>query len=123
MNLRTIVGTIVIPIMSAIFIAGGMASIAFDTTGCTPAQQAYFGQIGQIVLDDLALGKTRAQIEQDIGRALAGQVGVDVAIILDDVLTVLIDAGLIPVGVLPAAKTMLAEVHPVALAHRAAVKP
>jgi len=34
MNLRFIIGAIVIPIMSALFIAGGMAAMAFDTGGC-----------------------------------------------------------------------------------------
>lgn len=99
----------------------GLAMIAAFlgfNVACTPAQQAVFSKIEQIVLDDLAAGKTRAQIEIDVGNALAGQPGADAAIVLEDVLTFLIDAGYIPPNVLPAAKTMLTEEKPLAEAHR-----
>jgi hypothetical protein len=89
-------------------------------TGCTPAQGALFSKVEQVVLDDLAAGKTRRQIEIDVGNALAGQPGADVAIVLEDVLTFLIDAGYIPSNLLPQAQTMLAEERPIAEAHRVA---
>jgi len=95
----------------------GGAAIAGDV-GCTPAQQAMFSKVEQVVLDDLAAGKTRAQIEVDVGNALAGQPGADVAIVLEDVLTFLIDAGYVPANVLPQARMMLAEERPLAEAHR-----
>jgi hypothetical protein len=122
MNLRNIVGMVVIPIMSALFLSGAMAAIAFDTAGCTPAQQAVLGQVEQIILDDLAMGKTLTAIEADVARVFAGQTGVDIVLIVDEAIVLLIDAGLIPAGVLPYAQKIAAEVHPVALAHRAAVK-
>jgi hypothetical protein len=91
----------------------GMAVVA-----CTPAQGAMFSKIEQVVLDDLAAGKTRVQIEVDVGNALAGQPGADVAIVLEDVLTFLIDAGYIPPNLIPQARMMLAEERPIAEAHR-----
>jgi hypothetical protein len=123
MNLRFIIGAIVIPIISALFIAGGMAAIAFDTAGCTPAQQAILGQVETIILDDLAMGKTLTAIEADVARVFAGQTGVDIVLIVDEAIVLLIDAGLIPANILPYAKQIAGEVHPIALAHRAAVKP
>jgi hypothetical protein len=77
-----------------------------------------FSKIEQVVLDDLAAGKTRVQIEVDVGNALAGQPGADVAIVLEDVLTFLIDAGYIPPNLIPQAHMMLAEERPIAESHR-----
>lgn len=87
---------------------------------CTPAQQAEYTQIEQTVLADLQAGKTLAQIEQDVGQLVAGQPGADVAEILNDALTLLIDLGVIPANILPTAKADLAAVAPIAAAHRAA---
>jgi hypothetical protein len=85
----------------------GFASI-FHTVACTPAQQAALGKIEQVVLDDILAGKTRQQIEADVGQLLGGQAGVDVARLVDDAITILLDLRDIPAGSVPLANTLLA---------------
>jgi hypothetical protein len=87
---------------------------------CTPAQQALEAKVEQMILNDLAAGKTATQIEADIGQLVAGQPGADAVVILNDALAFLIDIGVIPPGFIPQAQAMLTEVKPVAMAHRAA---
>jgi hypothetical protein len=89
--------------------------------GCTPAQQAQFNQIEQIVVADLSEGKTRAEILVDVGNALAGKPGADAAIVLADVLAFLIDAKVLPPNVVPLASEYLTQTKPEAAAHRATV--
>lgn len=101
----------------------GVAGVAVE--GCTPAQRAEIQAVEKVVLDDLAAGKTREQIVGDVCNALGGTNGVctaatDGLIVLDDALALLIDAGVdIPAWLLGRARTMAAEVHPIALGHRA----
>ena len=45
------------------------------TQACTPAQSAEFGTIGQLVLSDVAAGKTLVQIETDVAVARLPQFG------------------------------------------------
>ena len=78
---------------------------------CTPAQQAEWSQIEAVVLADLTAGKSRATILEDVGRIVAGQPGADVALLVADALTFLIDGGWIPANVLPAAKEHLAALR------------
>jgi hypothetical protein len=89
---------------------------------CTPAQSATWTKVEEIVLADIQAGKSEPQIEQDVAQVLAGQPGVDAVIVLNDVLTFLIDTGTIPPNWLPRAQVMLAQVGPEAIAHRAALK-
>jgi hypothetical protein len=96
--------------------------LSLAQVGCTPAQQAQFDQIEQIVLADLAQGKPRAEILVDVGNALAGKPGADAAIVLVDVLTFLIDAKILPPNVIPLASEYLTQTKPEAAAHRAALK-
>lgn len=92
--------------MILVVMVGGEVAIT-ALVDCTPAQQALQTQIEQTVLADLAEGKTRAQILEDVGRLLAGQPGADVGLAVADAISFLIDIGVIPPNVLPAAKEML----------------
>jgi hypothetical protein len=85
----------------------GIGGVTITTTSCTPAQQALEAKIEQTVLADLAAGKTRQQIEVDIGTLVAGQTGADIALIVDDAIIVLIDIGVIPPNLLPKTVGML----------------
>lgn len=96
----------------------GAALIGLNAS-CAPAQQAVEAKVEQVILDDLAAGKTLPQIEADVAQLVAGQPGADAAIIVNDVLAFLIDIGVIPPGILPQARMMLAEVAPEATLHRA----
>ena len=98
----------------------GIQTVAFGAavTGCTPAQQAEADTIEQLVLHDLAAGKSDPQIEADIASSLAGQVGTDAVVILNDVLTFLLDAKAIPADLMSAALAMKSNVAPTAAAHR-----
>lgn len=110
------------------FAAAGFAGIfaiqtlAFGvaTQGCSPAIQAEAKSIEQLVLTDLAAGKTDVQIEADIANLLVGQVGVDAVVLLNDALQLLIDAGVIPPDLMANALSMKASIAPIAEAHRAA---
>jgi hypothetical protein len=93
---------------------------SFTVLGCSPAQQAIEAKVEQVILNDLATGKTLQQVEADVATVLAGQPGADVVIIVNDALAFLIDIGVIPPGILPSAKSMYAETLPVAGAHRLA---
>ena len=88
--------------------------------GChlTPAQQAEEIQIENVVMTDLAAGDTAEQIESDVAKILVGQIGVDVVVVVNDVLQYLIDIGKIPANLLTRAKTMSASLH-VTIAARA----
>ena len=106
-----------------IALAGGtFATSMIFVEACTPAEQALQQRIEQTILADLAAGKTRTQIIVDVGQLLAGQPGADVALIVADAITFLIDTGVIPPNVLPAAKTMLAELQAEHAAAKAVVK-
>jgi hypothetical protein len=92
------------------FVASLQAVVGSPVSGgCTPAQQAQITKIEQIVLADILAGKTRAQIEADVGQALAGQAGADIAAIVDEVLMLLVDLGAIPAADLPRVMAMRAE--------------
>lgn len=108
------------PALVCLALGASVLGIGATVSACTPAQQAEWSQIEQTVLSDLAAGKTREQILADVGSIVAGRPGADVAIILDDALEFLIDAGVIPADVLRAATKMHAEEHPIAQARRAA---
>ena len=92
-------------------LAAAEVGIGAVVTDCTPAQQALQQQIEQAILADLAAGKTRTQVIVDVGALLAGQPGADVARIVADAIAFLIDTGVIPPNILPAAKTMLGEIQ------------
>jgi hypothetical protein len=47
-------------------------AIGAATEGCTPAQSAQIGTLGQLVLSDVEAGKTLPQIETDVAEALFG---------------------------------------------------
>jgi hypothetical protein len=83
------------------------AVIGFALAHCTPAQQAALGKIEQVVLDDILVVKTRQQIEVDVEQLLAGQAGVDVAKLVDDAITFLLDLRDIPAGSIPQANALL----------------
>ena len=87
--------------------------------GCTPAQSAEMANIESTILGDLVANKSQAQIEQDVAAIVGGKFGVDVVIIVDDALTLLIDSGKLTPAELTAAQTMLGQVHPTAMGHRA----
>jgi hypothetical protein len=98
---------------TAIFVSTliGLGASVYALAGlysCTPAQQAMFGKIENLVLADIEAGKTRQQIEADVGQLLAGQVGVDIVAAVDAAITLLLASGQIPVGFVPQAKAMLA---------------
>jgi hypothetical protein len=95
-------------------------------TGCTPAQSAEMVNVETTILGDLAANKSQAQIEQDVARIIGngvipggGNIGVDVVIVLDDALVLLIDSGTLTPAELTAAQTLLGQVHPTAVGHRA----
>ena len=95
---------------------GGGSLIATGIQGCTPAQSAELSQIEQIVLADVMAGKTSEQILEDVAAKVAKKPGIDVVIIAVDVLTLLVDTGVIPPQYLPKAqehrehfKTVLAQ--------------
>lgn len=73
--------------------------------GCAQIQAAFpqLDKIEQVVLADLTAGKTAVQIESDVAGLLAGKTGTEIVVIVNDVITVLIDAGVIPPGVIPQA--------------------
>jgi hypothetical protein len=97
-----------------VFVIAALAS----TNTCTPAQQAVETKVEQTILADLAAGKNLAQIETDVATLLAGQPGADAVIVVNDVLAMLIDLGVIPHGLLPQAKAMLEQSRMNAAAHR-----
>ena len=82
-----------------------------STTACTPAQQAEFTAVENLVLQDLTAGKSRTQILEDVGQLLGGGVGKDIALIVADALALLIDGGWVPANVLPTAKAHLAALR------------
>lgn len=98
----------------------GIQTIAFGAavTGCTPAERAEASTLESLVLHDLQAGDSDQQIEDDIAVQLAGQPGVDAVIILNDVLTFLIDAKVVPADLMSAALAMKSNVAPTAAAHR-----
>lgn len=80
--------------------------------GCTPAQSAVWASVETVVLHDLENGVTSLEtIDVDVARALDGQVGVDIATVVNDALTILIDLGVIPAKDLPTARGLLAQSH------------
>lgn len=89
--------------MKKVFVLAGMIVVCavatptiISTTGCTPAIEAKATQVENLVRSDLAVGKTLQQTELDVARLLDGQVGVDVALVLDNALALLVSLGLIP---------------------------
>jgi hypothetical protein len=77
--------------------------------GCSPAAQALEQRVEQTVATDLANGVALPQIEQDVAKVLAGQVGVDVVVVVQDAIAFLIDMGIIPASVQPYAHTVLGQ--------------
>lgn len=94
----------------AMFVPVGLLAFVLS---CTAAQQATWTRVEQVVFDDLAQGKSRQQIEVDVGTVLAGQVGADIARIVDEAIVLLLDTGAIPPNVIPIAQQRLAEHHKV----------
>lgn len=86
----------------------GVLVAAASVVSCTPAQDATWVTLEKTVLADVIAGKTRQQIEQDVGMILGGQTGETIATIVDDVLTFLLDIGAIPTPNIQSARTMLA---------------
>lgn len=82
---------------------------------CTTAQvQAVFPELDKVeatIQQDLTAGKTPTQIEEDVAQIFAGQVGVDVVKIVNAAVTLLIDAGVLPAGVIPQAHTLQASMQ------------
>lgn len=68
-------------------------------------------KVVQTVVADITAGDTAEQVEADVARYLAGQPGVDIVVIVNDAIAIAIDLGLIPAGVLPQARAMLATEH------------
>lgn len=108
-------------------LAGGSALVVgagATVTACTPAQQAELGTLETIVLQDIAAGKNAEAIQEDIVKTVCpanvSTACVDGVIVLNDVLQGLIDLGVIPANLLPKARAIYGEVHPVAMAHRTA---
>ncbi len=65
-----------------------------SSSGCTPTQSAEFGTLGQLVLSDVAAGKTLAQIESDVAQALFGNTTVtnQIVAIVNNLLQLLLNA-------------------------------
>lgn len=99
--------------------------------GCTPAQQAEATKIENVVLLDLAAGYATGtpyiqildKIDTDVGALVAGQVGVDVALIVNEALALLIDTGEIPANQLPTAKAIVVQLHTATVKAPANVTP
>jgi hypothetical protein len=66
---------------------------------CTPAQSAQVGTLGELVLTDVAQGKTLPQIETDVAVALFGNPAVttQVVAIVDNLLELLVNVAEAPV--------------------------
>ena len=94
-------------LLCALGVAGSYES------ACTPAQQAEVTLIENWVQADLGLGMSTEAMVLDITKRLAqqaiGTVGLDVYQIVLDAVTLLIDAGVLPPSVLPAANAARAE--------------
>lgn len=96
-----------------------IALLCAGFVACTPAQQAEATKIENVVLLDLAAGYATGtpyiqildKINTDVGALVAGQVGVDVALIVNEALALLIDTGEIPANQLPSAKAMVVQLH------------
>jgi hypothetical protein len=80
--------------------------LAATLMACTAAQGAVVTRVENIVLQDIALHQSYPQIEQDVAKALAGQVGVDVIVVLQTAIDFLVATGQIPASVLPYAATV-----------------
>lgn len=97
-------------VMAVMLVPAFMIASLSSLEGCAnPAVQALLSNVEQLVLNDLAAGKSRADILADVGKLVAGQPGADVGLILADALQVLIDLHVIPANILGRAHTMLAE--------------
>jgi hypothetical protein len=107
--------------LAIVFIAtpvlGLVSTAAYFLSGCTPAQQAETQDIVSIVLSGLASGENLGQITAQVAAVLCGtpdagatctvgEVLVDVEVVVQDVLSYLIDSGQIPVGQRTTATTM-----------------
>lgn len=92
---------------SAILLLGGVTIGSATISGCKLLQAAgpELSQIESIVLKDVEAGKTSEQILEDVGSQVAGKPGVDVVVVAIDVLTTLVDLGVIPEKYLPSAQT------------------
>jgi hypothetical protein len=88
--------------------AGVLIGLIFSGCQQFSAMFPQLDKIEQIIVQDLQAGKSAEQIEIDVGQLLAGQAGVDVVVVINDVITVLIDSGLIPKGIIPQAKQLQA---------------
>lgn len=95
---------------------------------CTPAQAVTQGvDLSLVVLRGLLNHETLAQIEADVRAALvamdASVTEIDVAAVVEDALTLLLDSGLIPPDLLPVALSMRTEAHGKRKTSPAAVHP
>lgn len=88
---------------------GTVVGAAAATESCTPAQQALFDQVDNLVLADIRAGDVLNQIETDVAKLVAGQPGADVVMIVDDALALLIDLNAIPPNLIPTAIKMRTE--------------
>lgn len=91
------------PIAFAACVAMGFV-VPAAVSGCIPALQAITTHVEEVVLDDLLNHVPYPQIEQDVAKAIAGQVGADVIIVLQDTINFLIDIGVVPASVRPYAE-------------------
>lgn len=97
------------------------ATLLFPATavllmGCTAAFFPTLDKVEQLVLNDLAAGKTPEQVEADVATLLCGSnvapLCVDAVVVVNDVVTVLVDTGVLaknPVALATAQKILTAE--------------
>jgi hypothetical protein len=92
------------PFSAAAVAATSLLLMPATLPGCTPAIQAIESNVEQVVFNDLANHVAYPQMEQDVAKVLAGQVGVDIVVVLQDAVTFLIDMGILPSSVQPYAE-------------------
>jgi hypothetical protein len=99
--------------MSGVLLLAG--ALGLSNTSCKGVNFPQLDKVEQIVLNDLAsCGATPAcvqQMESDVATLIAGQAGADAVKLLNDALTLLVDAGLVPADLLPKARSVLATEH------------
>ena len=98
------------------FIAA-IAIVIGTQADCTPAQGANVANIIPTVLADLIASKTIPQIEVDVAGLIGGPAGADIALIVQEAVTLLVDSGVVPANVLPYAREVQAKEGAKAAAH------
>jgi hypothetical protein len=78
------------------FILASTLSLIPATTSCSKINFPSLDTVEQVVYADFTAGDTDVQIVEAVAALYAGQTGVDAVKIADDVLQMLIDAGIIP---------------------------